>query len=116
MIYKILSDSIVVIHSLWILFLFLGGIWGRKYRVVKIFHLAGLGFAFLMQVFDWTCPLTHLEVWLRSKHGPGLAYTGSFIPYYLEKIVYIEISPYVILFFTILLCAINGWLYLRKKN
>jgi hypothetical protein len=116
MISKILADSVVLIHFLWIIFLFFGALWGVKNRLVKIFHIVGLAFAFLIQIVDWYCPLTHFEVWLRSKHDFALTYTGSFIIYYVEKIVYIEISRTLIFFFTLLLCGFNGWFYLRKTN
>jgi hypothetical protein len=53
---------------------------------------------------------------LRSKHSSSLTYAGSFIIHYLEKIVYIEISRFVVFVFTILLCGLNAWLYLRKKR
>jgi hypothetical protein len=54
-------------------------------------------------------------VWLRSKHDFTLTYTGSFIIHYIEKIVYIELSRTLILFFTLLLCGLNAWLYLKKR-
>jgi hypothetical protein len=114
--YKILADFVVMIHFLWILFLFLGGLWGRRSKAIRIFHISGLIFAFIIQIFNWYCPLTYLEVWLRSKHELTLTYTGSFIIYYVEKIVYIEISRYLILIFTLLLCGFNGWLYLKRKG
>jgi len=66
MIYKILADSVVLIHFLWIIFLFLGALWGVKNKIVKIFHIVGLVYAFTIQLFDWYCPLTHLEILLRS--------------------------------------------------
>ena len=115
MVFKILADMVVLIHFAWILFLFLGAFGGSKNRVVKIFHISGLFFAFLIQIFDWYCPLTYLEVWLRSKHSATLAYTGSFIIYYVEKIVYFEIPHLLLILLTILLCGINGWLYFRKE-
>ena len=115
MAFKILADIVVLIHFVWILFLFLGGFWGVRNKVVKIFHISGLFFALLIQIFDWYCPLTHLEVWLRSKHNPAITNTGSFIIHYVEKIVYIEISRPLIIIFTILLCGINAWLYLKKR-
>jgi len=116
MTYKILADSIVLIHFLWILFLFLGALWGVKNKVIKIFHLSGLIFAFVIQIFGWYCPLTYLEVWLRAKHNPALTYSGSFIIYYVEKIVYLELSRFVVLLFTIFLCGFNLWVYLKKKK
>ena len=116
MLYKILADIVVLIHFLWIVFLFFGAFWGIKNKVAKIFHLSGLAFAFVIQIFDWYCPLTHLETWLRSKHSPSLTYAGSFIIHYVEKIVYIEISRFVVLVFTILLCGLNAWLYFVRKR
>jgi hypothetical protein len=114
--YKILADIVVFLHFLWILFLFLGVFWGIKNKVARIFHLSGLAFAFIIQVFDWYCPLTYLEIWLRSKHSSSVTYAGSFIIHYVEKIVYIDISRFVVFVFTILLCGFNAWLYLRKRR
>ncbi len=111
---KLLADFTVLIHFLWIVFLFVGGLWGRRKRLFKIFHLSGLAFALIIQLFDWYCPLTHLEVWLRAKHHPNLTYTGSFIIYYIERIIYLEISRTLVLLFTILLMCFNIWIYLRK--
>lgn len=116
MIYKILADGVVVIHFLWIVFLFIGAIWGIRNKAVKIFHLSGLVFAFIIQILDWYCPLTHVEVWLRSKHTSSLTYTGSFIIHYIEKIVYIELSRFLVLLFTFFLCGFNLWIYLKKKK
>lgn len=116
MLYKVLADVVVFLHFLWIVFLFLGALWGVRHKGVRIFHLSGLVFAFVIQIFDWYCPLTHLEVWLRSKHSPGLTYAGSFIIHYVEKLVYIEISRFTVLILTILLCGLNAWLYLRKRR
>jgi len=112
--YKILADFVVLTHFLWILFLFFGAFLGRGNRALKIFHLSGLSFAFVIQIFDWYCPLTHLEVWLRSKHDPGLIYAGSFIIHYVERIVYIELSRHFILAFTFFLIGFNMWFYLKK--
>ena len=116
MIYKILTDSVVLTHFLWIFFLFFGAIWGIKNKAVKVFHVSGLIFAFVIQIFGWYCPLTYLEVWLRSKHDMALTYTGSFIIHYVEKIVYIELSRFLILILTLFLCGFNAWLYFRKNR
>jgi hypothetical protein len=116
MVYKILADSVVLIHFLWIIFLFLGGFWGKRSRFVKILHLSGLAFALILQIFDWFCPLTYLEAWLRSKHHPYLTYTGSFLVHYAEKIIYLEIPPSIILVFTILLCGFNAFLYSKRNH
>jgi len=114
--YKILADIVVVVHFLWILFLIFGAFWGIRHKAIRIVHIAGLALSIILQIFDWYCPFTHLEVWLRARHDPALSYTGSFIIYYVEKIVYIELSGGIIFLFTISLCGFNAWLYLRKKH
>ena len=116
MLFKILADFVVLVHFLWIIFLIFGAICGVSNKAMKIVHLSGLLFAILIQIFNWYCPLTYLELWLRSKHDPGLAYTGAFIVHYVEKLIYLELSPSLIFIFTIFLCAFNGWLYHRKTK
>ena len=114
MLYKILADITVFAHLFWIVFLFLGALWGVKSKVIRIFHLSGLFFSILLQVFGWYCPLTHIEVWLMSKHDPTITYMGSFIIYYVEKVVYLELSKTAIFIFTIFLCVFNAWFYFKK--
>jgi len=113
MAYKILADTMVVLHFSWILFLFFGAYWGLKNKGVKRVHIGGLLFALILHVFDWYCPLTHLEIWLRSRHNPGLGYSGSFIIHYLEQMIYLDLSPTLILLLTVLLCLVNAYLYLK---
>jgi hypothetical protein len=113
MVYGVLADIVVVLHLLWILFLITGAYWGRKHPPVMIAHAGGLVFAVAMQVFGWYCPLTHLEVWLREKQGMGEAYPGSFIAYYAEKLIYLEVTGKMIFVLTILLVAGNIWIYTR---
>jgi len=117
MVYRVAADFIVFIHFLWIVFLSTGFFIGKAYRVLKTIHIAGLGFAVLMQIFGWYCPLTYLEVWLREKHDPSLTYKGSFIIHYIEKLVYIELSRGIIFVLTVLLVVISLCLYsVRKKK
>ena len=114
--YKILADLMVLLHFLWILFLFFGAYWGVRVRAVRILHLFGLALAFYTQLFDRYCPLTHLEVYFRSKHNPATTYAGSFLIYYLEKMVYLEIPHVLILALTVFLCVFNLVLYLGYRE
>jgi hypothetical protein len=116
MFYRLAADFIVFIHFLWIVFLIFGAFIGKKYLPVKIFHIAGLGFAVIMQIFGWYCPLTHLEVWLRQRHDPLLTYSGSFIVYYMEKLIYIELTPVVIFVLTLILISISAYIYLLQRK
>jgi len=116
MVYKILADIVVVVHFLWILFLIFGAFFGVRKKAVKVAHISGLFFAVTIQVFDWYCPLTDLEAWLRQKQAAGLSYKGSFIVHYLEEIIYIEVPRMTIVVLTLVLCIFNGWVYLRGRR
>jgi hypothetical protein len=117
--FKILADLMVLFHFLWILFLFLGFFWGIRFRTVRLFHLFGLALAFYIQLFDRYCPLTHLELYFRSRHAPISYYSGSFIIYYMEKIIYLQVPQIIVLIATVFLCIFNLLYYLgyfRKKG
>jgi hypothetical protein len=116
MIYGLLADGVVLFHFLWILFLIFGGFWGRKYRPVRYIHIPAVLFAWMVEVFDWYCPLTHVEVWLRSRQYPAGGYSGSFITHYLERVIYLDLPRGFIIFLAFLLIAMNCLLYLRRGN
>jgi hypothetical protein len=111
MLYRALIDMVVVTHLLWILFLITGAYWGRKHRAVMVVHAAGLAFAVASQMVGWYCPLTHLEVWLLAKQDTALAYPGSFLAHYAEKLVYINVAPAIIFVFTLVLVGVTAWIY-----
>ena len=116
MLVGILIDTVVLVHFLWILFLIFGAFAGRKLRMIRYVHIGGLTFALIIQVFDWYCPLTHLEVWLRAHHDPGEVYAGSYIVHYLEKIIYVGVDRWVIAVLTIVLCGANVLVYSRGRR
>jgi hypothetical protein len=98
------------------MFLLFGAFIGRRFRAVKFIHITGLIFAVIMQVFGWYCPLTHLEVWLREHHDSLLSYRGSFIIHYLEKIVYLELTPGMIFVLTLILISFSAFVYSKNKR
>ena len=116
MIYGFFADAVVVLHLFWIVFLIFGAFIGRRKAWVKIVHLGGLGFAFMIQFLGWYCPFTYLEVWLRRMQEPDAGYAGSFIIHYIESIVYIELPQNSILVMTCIVAFCSGWLYLRKPG
>jgi len=113
MFYLVAADITVFIHLLWIVFLIFGALWGRKNSLIKKIHIGGMLFALIIQIAGWNCPLTHLEVWLRSMHDTSQSYAGSFIIHYMEKVVYINLPAETVFVMTSLLVFINGWVYLR---
>jgi hypothetical protein len=123
MIYKILADLIVVIHFIWILFM-LGGfiftLWGffRKeffdWWLFRVLHLCGIIYVGLLAVLRQYCPLTILENTLRTQYNPELIYPGSFIIYYIEKLVYPDVNFSIILIPTILIALFTVIIFIIK--
>jgi hypothetical protein len=116
MIYKVLADITVLVHSLWVGFIIFGALWGRRNRTVRIVHLSGIGLAVLLNLIGIYCPLTYLEVWLRQRHSPSLGYPGSFVAHYLEELIYVQLSMRVILVLTVLLLTVTLWVYFGRGS
>jgi len=49
------------------------------------------------------CPLTILENTLRTKYNTELTYHGSFIVYYIEKLVYPDLNSLMIIIPTVII-------------
>ena len=111
MLWKLAADVVVVVHLLWIVFIICGALIGRRVVWVKWLHIGSLIFSVLLQVFQWICTLTYLEVWLRGHHDPSLAYTGDFIAHYAEQLVYLTAPRTVLLGATFLVIGLSVWAY-----
>jgi hypothetical protein len=116
MLYGLLADLVVVAHLAWILFLILGALPGYRWAWVKWLHLASLAFSVTLQTFGWICPITHLEVWLRHRAEPGGGYAGTFIRHYVERLVYVPITPAWIFAGTLVVIGITLWVYFGPRR
>ena len=87
MIYRLLTDFVVIFHFAFVLFVIFGGLllfWKRK--IVWI-HLPCAFWGAFVEFTGKICPLTPLEIWFRSKGGIG-GYRGGFIEHYILPILY----------------------------
>ena len=103
--YRLLADSIVIIHFAWILFMLWGfmlTLRGFLYKefferwILRTFHLFGIAYVSILAIMGEYCPLTIWENTLRQKYDPSLTYPGSFMIHYVEKFVYPEVNPLII--------------------
>jgi hypothetical protein len=92
MVYKLLSDLVILLHLLWIIFILFGFLVALKYFRVSYIHMAGLVFTLVLNLGGWYCPLTYLENYLHSLYDPQLHYAGSFITKNLQKVIYLELD------------------------
>jgi hypothetical protein len=87
MTYHALADLVLVIHGLFIVFVTCGGLLALRWRAIVWLHLPAVGWAVLLEVLGWLCPLTPLEQGLRKAAG-ATSYSGSFIEHYLVQFIY----------------------------
>jgi polyferredoxin len=102
--YQLLANATLILHVAIVAFV-VGGlvliIAGnlRAWRWVnalwfRLAHLAAIAIIVAEAWFGAVCPLTSLEIWLRAK-ARTTTYTGSFIEYWLQRILYYEAPSWV---------------------
>ena len=92
MFYPIAADIVIVIHFIWIAFVILGFpvvLWINSARW-RLIHLAAVIWMVLMQLTRSICPLTYLEVWLKSEGRSAAVYSGKFLIETLERLIYVD--------------------------
>ncbi len=118
MIYSNLAHFTIVLHFAWILFLVFGVFFALRWPKVAIFHLGGLLFSLVLNLFHWYCPLTYLENYLRRLYDVKSAYGGPFTATYLERLVYPDLPEVYIrvgeIFFVIIYLGLYA--YLARKH
>ncbi|MGO2392666.1 MAG: DUF2784 domain-containing protein [Halomonas sp.] len=99
-----LADAILVSHVLFVAFVVLGLLavyagyflhwqWVRN-SAFRIIHLCAIGYVVGQAWLGFVCPLTTWEMALREKAGV-IAYSGSFIQYWLQNLLYYSAPDWV---------------------
>lgn len=119
MFFRFAADAVLLLHLAFILFALLGACMSVRWRWLPLLHLPAAAWGFFVELTGRTCPLTHLENYLRIRAGFS-GYTESFMEHYLLAIIYPEgltrntqilLAGIVIVVNT----AIYGWLYARAR-
>lgn len=87
MLYRLLADSVLILHLLFIGFVIFGGLLALRFPWIAVAHIPAACWGILIEFTAGLCPLTHIEVELRRKAG-DTGYSGSFIEHYLLPIIY----------------------------
>lgn len=85
--YKLLADSLVLIHFVFVVFVVVGAVPSLRWRWVPIVHLPAVAWAVFAMGTNRICPLTPLENDLREKAGE-VAYAGGFVEHYITPVLY----------------------------
>ncbi len=89
MLFRVLADVVVVVHLMFIVFVFLGGFLTFRWPRVAFIHVPSFLWGGAISLFGWICPLTYLENDLRAK-GAAEGYATSFVEEYVLQFVYPE--------------------------
>lgn len=99
MLYRLAADFILLTHVAFVLFIVLGLAliylgYARNWRWIgnfwfRLSHLLAIAVVMLQSWFGKICPLTTLEMALRSRAGQT-QYPGAFIAHWLETLLYFE--------------------------
>ena len=87
MLYKLLADSVFLVHMAFVGFVVLGGIAVWRWPKLMWLHIPAVIWGALIEFGGWICPLTPLEQSLRRLAGES-GYAGGFVEHYLVPILY----------------------------
>lgn len=87
-VWLLVANVAMLLHFAFLGFLIGGGFWAWRRRLLIWPHVITAFWAFGIEAWHWTCPLTEVEQWARLNAGqPGLAPTG-FIDTYIQNVMY----------------------------
>ena len=89
MVFRLLADTVVVIHFAFIVFVVLGGLLVLRWRWVAWIHVPAAVWGAVIEFDGWICPLTPIEHWFRMQSG-GSGYEHGFIEHWIVPVVYPE--------------------------
>jgi hypothetical protein len=92
MVFRLLADAVMVVHAGFIAFVAGGGLLALRHPRIAFIHLPCTAYGILVELFQWTCPLTPLENRLRRLGGEA-GYPGGFVEHTLVPLVYPEPFP-----------------------
>lgn len=108
--YAILAALVLALHLLFILWVIFGALFTRRKPLLRWLHLISLAWGIAFELLPWSCPLTLLEDWMRSRAGVG-AYEGGFLLHYLDELVYPDVSATLLVATGVTVCLFNLGIY-----
>lgn len=124
--YRVAADLVLYLHVAFVAFVIVGLLlilaggllgwpWVRN-RWFRVAHLAAIAIVVLQAWLGVICPLTTLEMWLRSRAGDAV-YPGSFIAHWVEQILYYEAPAWVFTLCYTLFGALvaASWIWIRPR-
>jgi hypothetical protein len=126
-IYLFAADAILLLHVLFVAFVVIGlaliltgkvrnWSWIRN-PWFRLIHLAAITVVVVQSLFGLICPLTTIEMFLRSRAGDTV-YSGSFISHWLNSILYYQLPPwiFVLCYMAFAAVVVASWFWIRPRR
>jgi multisubunit Na+/H+ antiporter MnhB subunit len=125
--YRFAADLVLYLHVTFVAFVigalvlifvgrFAGWPWIRNgwFRLV---HLIAIGIVVLQAWLGVICPLTTLEMWLRTKAGDAV-YPGAFVAHWVQRILYYDAPAWVfaLLYTAFGALVVASWIWIRPQR
>lgn len=126
MYYRVAADLVLALHGsfvvfvvLGLVFILIGGVRGWpsiRNPWFRLAHLLAIGVVVAQAWLGAICPLTTLEMALRSRAGDA-TYSGGFIAHWVETLLYHEAPPWVFAtcYTAFGLLVLVGWIVFRPR-
>ena len=127
MISLLAADVILLLHVLFVIFVVLGMVlifigkirsWSWVLNPwFRLTHLAAIAVVVAQSWLGLICPLTTIEMALRSRAGDNV-YSDSFISHWLESILYYQLQPwvFVVCYTTFAAVVVASWFWIRPRG
>ena len=125
--YLLAADAILLLHAMFVVFVVFGLIlifigkarawsWVRN-PWFRLIHLLAIGIVVAQSWMGIICPLTSLEMFLRSRAGDDV-YSGSFISHWIQAFLYYEVPLWVFAIgYTIFgILVVVSWVRIRPRR
>jgi hypothetical protein len=87
MLYRIGADLVLLAHFLFAAFAVFGGLLAFLNPAWPWAHVPVVLWSSIVNLMNWTCPLTPAEKFLRNRAGQT-GYSGGFVQHYIGRLVY----------------------------
>ena len=104
--YNALAEAVLLAHLGFILRVMFGALLSRSRWYLAALHIASLVYGIVAELGPWPCPLTLAENFFEAKAGLT-PYKGPFLLHYLDKIVYPNLPPSLLIVCGVAVCVFN---------
>lgn len=104
---------ILIVHVVFILWVIFGALLTRGRPLFMGLHIVSFGWALLIEIVPWNCPLTLAENWFEMRAGVA-PYRGGFLLHYLDALVYPHVPPLLLTALAAVVFAGNVVVYTRR--